>query len=62
MARTSIKDSQCAAGTSKVWNYLKAHSENVLLVLLIFFMGIGILMGLLLRGVNPPLNAQQVCM
>lgn len=42
------------------WNWIKAHSENVLLALLVLFMGIGILIGLLLRGLDPPLDAQQV--
>ena len=32
----------------------------MLLVILIIFMGIGIMIGLLLRGVDPELNAKQV--
>jgi len=45
---------------SKTWTFLKKHSDNVLLVILIIFMGIGIMIGLLLRGVDPELNAKQV--
>lgn len=52
---------KCPSGWHTMMDFLKRHADNVLLVLLIVFMCFGILIGLLLRGLEEPLNAQEVC-
>ncbi|XP_067950828.1 excitatory amino acid transporter 3-like isoform X2 [Watersipora subatra] len=51
---------KCPSGWHTMMDFLKRHADNVLLVLLIVFMCFGILIGLLLRGLEEPLNAQEI--